>query len=326
MNILRLRFPDRTEDIPLKSFDELTIEEWDNVTRKAEPGEEKADVLYRMFGIPHEYGRKANNGDAMGLLRFYEDWVTEHNLSLEIMEGIRQACEAHEDRRLDELRAVWIKHRPAIQYVNAGGQVFKVPQDIGLDVNYAQWMNLQVAIDSRAVAPDPEVEGDEGKPGTTTMQFYGQVLACMLTSADHPDEWHDNGTKEDEERFTELFQARAAVMRHARIADAIEVCAWLLMQRAGLAEECAPGLPRQAGVVGAQIVAGMDYFSRRWGNYSQVAEPAMHYEDLRRMHGDRGMVTNYPAKAVIKHMGYIAERSRFDAGTQTALMRQQSNP
>ena len=44
--------------------------------------------------------------------------------------------------------------RPFSTSTPAGGSS-KVPQDIGLDVNYAQWMNLQVAIDSRAVAPIP---------------------------------------------------------------------------------------------------------------------------------------------------------------------------
>lgn len=322
MNILRLRFADRVEDIPLKSFDELTIEEWENVTRKAEPGEEKEDVLFRMFGIPHHYGKDANPNDCVNALTAYEDWVKDHNRTLEMMDAIHTACEAHEDRRLAELRKVWLTHRPSIRYVNVHGQVYSVPQDIGTDVNYAQWMNLQVAIDQRAIAPDPEVEGDKGRPGTTTYQFYAAVLACMLTREDEPQEWHDNGTKADEVRFAELFEARAAIMRHARIADAIEVCAWLLMQRSALSEEAAPGLPRSSGVASAQIVAGLDYFSRRWGNYSQVAEPAMHYEELRRMHGDRGMVTNYPAGFVVRHMGYLAERSRFDAGTQTALYKQ----
>ncbi len=320
MNLLRLRFHDRIEDIPLKSFDELTIEEWERITTKAQPGEEKADVLFRMFGIPHEYGAKANNGDAMGLLRVYEDWIREHNRTLEMMDAIHKACEAHEDRRLAELKSVWITHRPAIRYVGVGSQVFSVPQDIGTDILYAQWMNLQVAIDQRAVAPDPEVEGDKGRPGTTTIQFYADVLACMLTREDRPREWFDAGTKEDEERFAELFAERASTMRQARIADAIEVCAWLLMQRSALSEEVSPGLPRSAGVASAQIVAGSEYFSRRWGNYSQVAEPAFQFDALRRMHGDRGMVTNYPAGAVLKHMGYLAERSRFDAGTQRALM------
>lgn len=322
MNILRLRFADRVEDIELKSFDELTIEEWEEVSRKAETGEQKADVLHRMFGIPYDYAAKANNGDAMGLLRFYEDWIKDHNRSLELMNSVREACEAHEDRRLSAIKDVWLTHRPAIQYVKAHGQMFKVPQDIGTEVNYAQWMNLQVAIDQRAVPPDPEVEGDTGRPGTNVYQFYAAVLACMLTNADHPEEWHDDGTRADEVRFSELFQARAAVMRHARIADAIEVCAWLMMQRSALNEEVAPGLPRPSGVATAQIMAGQDYFSRRWGNYAQVAEPAIHFDEIRRMHGDRGMVTNYPAGIVLRHMGYLAERTRFESNTQIAHYQQ----
>ena len=157
------------------------------------------------------------------------------------------------------------------------------------------------------------------------MQFYGQVLACMLTSADHPDEWHDNGTKEDEERFTELFQARAAdearpdSRRHRSVRVATDAAGRTCRgMRAGTCPD--------RRVVGAQIVAGMDYFSRRWGNYSQWPSPLCIMKTCAACTAHRGMVTNYPAKAVIKHMAYIAERSRFDAGTQTALMRQQSNP
>lgn len=67
-------------------------------------------------------------------------------------------------------------------------------------------------------------------------------------------------------------------------------------------------------------MAGQDYFTRRWGAYAQVAEPAIQFDTLRRIHGDRGMINNYPAGAVMRHMGYLAERSRFDAGTQRALM------
>ena len=187
MNLLRLRFHDRTEDIPLKSFGELTIAEWEDVTKKQEKGETKADVLYRMFGIPHEYGKAAHNGDALGMMKVYEDLIGENNRTLEMMGKVREACDASEKRELHVLNSVWQQFRPAIQFVHAHGQTFRVPQNIGTDVNYGQWMNLQVAIDQRAHPPDPEVEGDKGKPGTTTLQFYADVLACMLTNTEDPE-------------------------------------------------------------------------------------------------------------------------------------------
>lgn len=319
MNVIRLRFRDHHEDIEVKTFDELTIAEWEEISKPSQTGEDKADILYRMFGIPHEHGRRIVDREAMTLLKVHEDWIQEHSRAMELMASIRDACEQSEDKRLDAVTAVWKRMRPSIEKVQAFGQTFTVPQNIGTEVNYGQWMNLQVAIDQRAVPPDPDVEGDKGREGTTSTQFYAAILACMLTNEAHPEEWHDDGTKEDEIRFRELFEARTAVMRHARIGDAIEVCSWLLMQRAGLTEEVAPGLPRNPKVAAAQVQAGSSYFSAKWGNYSHVAEPAMHYDELRRMYGDRGMVTNYPAAYVLRHMGYLTERSRFDAATQTAL-------
>lgn len=322
MNILRIRFPDRVEDIELKAFDDLTIDDVENIAREQQPGEPNVDVLYRRFGIPHDLGRYIAAHHYAGLQRAVDDWREEGNRTLAIMEGIREACDAHEDRRLDAIKAVWESHRPGIRVVRANGQIFHVPQDIGIDVNYAQWVNLQVAIDRRALVPDPEVEGDKGRPGTNMYEFYRDVLACMLTSEFDPKEWNEDPTKPDDEaaRFKSLFESRTSIMRHVRIADAIEVCAWLLMQRFALDEECRPGLPKTAGVAAAQIIAGNEYFSRRWGAYSQLAEPAAHYNDLKRIHGDRGLVTNYPAGAVLRHMGYLAERARFDAATQRALM------
>lgn len=324
MNVLRLRFRDRVEDFELKSFDELTIDEWERIARKPEKGEGKPEILERMFGIPTKYGAMIHDRQAMGLLSHYEAWISDHNRTMQMMRDVRDACEACTDRRLASIRDVWVKHRPAIKAVMVEGERYIVPQSLDTDVTYMQWSNLQVAIDRRAVAPDPDVEGDEGKPGTTTMQFYAEVLAWMLRTDGHELEWYDNGSLTEEARFDHIYKTRPGVFRKARIADAIEVCAWLMMQRSALEDEVAPGLPRQPGVAAAQVMAGQDYFTRRWGAYAQVAEPAIQFDTLRRIHGDRGMINNYPAGAVIRHMGYLAERSRFDAATQRALLEQNS--
>jgi hypothetical protein len=319
VNVIRLHLGDRTEDVPIKTFDELTIEDWEDITRPPDPGESRADVLYRMFDIPHEFGALITNRQVEGLLRFRSEWITAHNRTIELIEAVRTACEEVEHKRLDAMLAVWLEHRPKLETITAFDQVFRVPQNIGLDLNYGQWVNLQIAIDSRARPADPNVEGDEGKPGLTITQFYATVLAAVLTSAADPMEWRDLGTPQEEQRFADLFESRAAVMRHARLCDAIEVCTFLLMQRYGLSEEVAPGLPRQSNIAAAQAMAGGQYFNERWGAYSQVAEPAAQCTDLARIHGDRGVVTNYPAAHVLRHMGYLTDRSRLDTATQRGL-------
>jgi hypothetical protein len=319
MNVIHITHHGKViDEIEIKTFDELTIGEWERIAPDIQPGETKDQLLTRVFGIDPEQARLITPQQADDLMRFRATWITEHNRTFQMVQAIGKAFEDRAKNTVDELRKVWSEFKPSIATVSVHGKTYAVPQDIGSTL-FAQWVNFAMAINDKAIPPDPEVEGDTGREGSTTTQFYAQVLACMLTDIDHPDEWMDNGTKEDEKRFEELFKTRTAAMYGAKMGEAIEVCSLLMMQRSAMGEQVRAGLPSTPGVASAQVAAGLDYFTERWGMYSQVAEPSFHYEQLRRMHGDKGMVANFTTLQVLQFMAYLIERGRFEAGTQRAL-------
>lgn len=206
MKVIELTIDGEVHDVPIKTFDELTIADWQRITEAPE-GETPQQLLVRVFGVTEAIADRVPRSKAKEIVDWYASWITSNTDLSERITKVSEAIQRKEEEMQAEEKSMTPAHiRQAMidaglhqDHITVREEVFVVPQSLG-NTELAQWDVFE------------ETAREHGSKPMATM--YAKILACLCL-------------KEGEtfEQAPEVSE-RTAVFMHAKLGEAMVVSAF----------------------------------------------------------------------------------------------------
>lgn len=206
-------------DIPVKSYEELTVEDWLRIHDGHKEGEEPFETLHRVFGLETRIARVMKMHEIYGMLAAYtkylndgkDQWAKANDISRILAEEDEETGQPWSAERMKYLlnsRGLWR------ETIEVEGQTFHVAQDIDLDGNYGQLIDLKSICQIEDISETARYPMIMAVYCLKEGEGYGPAKEAGETAESH------------QSRFDKWSADRRKLFRRARMVDAQAVCAF----------------------------------------------------------------------------------------------------
>lgn len=217
--IIRIRLDDQeAHDIEVKTYEEITVEEYIRIADGHNADEAPHETLSRVFSVPSRIARVMKMHEIYGVMGAYakllEDgkaaWAKAHDIRALLKKEDEETKVNWTAERAKQLLAEASIHRYTIE---VEGQEFQVAQDIDAEGNYGQYLDLQVASD---------MECSESARLPHLLAIY-----CLKKGEGYgPEKMPGESLDDHRIRWDAWKDARIALFHKARMVDAQAVAAF----------------------------------------------------------------------------------------------------